>query len=170
MADSQTLPELVRTAQDTAKSYHDRIDAILNASNSANLTEENAHQLVSETVAIELAAVDLFAVFESRMQRHFKRGPLARKVKAALIEAGQKDLANQLHQHYLAVNVLKHGTGASYRELLSDKECLFVVKQATESAATPDGTSTGLIDVTAPGFFDGLAETILAAYQFLEAK
>ena len=124
----------------------------------------------SETVAIELAAVDIFTVFEARMQGHFKRGPLSRKVKAALLAAGKADLADRLHQHYLAINVLKHGTGASHRELLNNKSTLFVVTQAADAAGKSEDEPTGLIDVTSPHFFDGLAETILAAYDYLEKR
>jgi hypothetical protein len=126
--------------------------------------------MTSETVAIESAAVDIFTVFEARMQRHFKRGPLSRKVKAALLTAGHADLADRLHQHYLAINVLKHGPGASHRELLKSKSALLVVTQADDGAAKSEGAPAGLIDVTSPQFFDGLAETILEAYQFLENR
>ena len=170
MTVSQDLPELVRAAQDTAKAAQDRMAQILMTADGQELSEPQAEQMTSETIAIELAAVDIFAVFEARMQGHFKRGPLSRKVKAALMDAGQADLADRLHQHYLAVNVLKHGTGASYRELLNNKSTLIVVRQAAEVTTNGEGLSTGLVDVTAPRFFDGLTQAILDAYAFLEKK
>lgn len=170
MAVSQTLPELVHAAQSTAKSSHDRVAEILKLAEGQTLSGAQVEEVAAETVAIELAAVDIFAVFEARMQRHFKRGPLSRKVKAALLAAGQADLADRLHQHYLAINVLKHGTGASHRELLNNKSTLLVVAPAADAVAKSEGVSTGLIDVTTPHFFDGLAETILEAYQFLENR
>ncbi|AXI48391.1 hypothetical protein C1J03_21795 [Sulfitobacter sp. SK012] len=170
MAVSQNLPELVRAAQNTAQASQERISEILNLSEGQTLSDAQSKEMTSEIVAIELAAVDIFAVFEARMQRHFKRGPLSRKVKAALLDAGQADLADRLHQHYLAINVLKHGTGASYRELLNNKSTLFVVTQPADVPDETEDVSTGLIDVSAPHFFAGLAETILEAYHFLENR
>ena len=170
MAVSQTLPELVHAAQSTVKSSQDRMLEILKLAEGQTLSGAQIKEMTSETVAIELTAVDIFTVFEARMQRHFKRGPLSRKVKAALLAAGHADLADRLHQHYLAINVLKHGTGASHRELLNNKSPMFVVTQAADAVAKSEGVPTGLIDVTSPHFFDGLAETILEAYQFLENR
>lgn len=170
MDTSQSIPELVSAARNTAKSSKDRMSEILDLAEGQHLTDAQTKKMTSETVAIELAAVDIFAVFEARMQRHFKRGPLARKVKTALLSAGKPDLADRLHQHYLAINVLKHGTGASHRELLGNTSTLFVVRNAADAEANAQGVSTGLIDVTAPHFFDGLAETILETYQFLENR
>ncbi len=59
------------------------------------------------------------------MQHHFKRGPFSRKLKASLLVSGRDDLADRIHQYYLAINVLKHGTGASYRELLDAPSAFF---------------------------------------------
>ena len=170
MTVSQTLPELVYAAQTTAKSSQDRISEILKLAEGQTLSNTQITEMKSETVAIELAAVDIFTVFEARMQGHFKRGPLSRKVKAALLAAGNADLADRLHQHYLAINVLKHGTGASHRELLNNKSTLIVVTQVADAADRSEDAPAGLIDVTSPHFFDGLAETILAAYDYLENR
>lgn len=170
MAASQSLPDLVRAAQDTAKSSYNLMSEIRDDAGDQVLTDAQTKELAKHTVAIELAAVDIFTVFEARMQRHFKRGPLSRKVKAALLEARQPDLADRLHQHYLAINVLKHGTGASHRELLGNKSNLFVVKQSSNETAAEGEALAGLVDVTAPEFFDGLADTILDAYKFLENR
>lgn len=79
-------------------------------------------------------------------------------------------LSDRLNQHYLAINILKHGTGASHRELLNNKSTLFLVKQTTDATANSGDVPAGLIDVTSPHFFDGLPETILQAYQFLENR
>ena len=158
---SQSIPELVAAAQTVAKTSQDRISEILDGA------EDQCEEFVAATVAIERAAIDIFSVFEARLQHHFKRGPFSRKLKTALMDAGQPDLADRIHQHYLAINVLKHGTGASYRELLNNKSTLITVKPSTE---TPTDNSTGLIDVTVPGFFDRLAATLLDAYRFLENK
>ena len=170
MAASESIPDLVRAAQITAKSSYDQMSEILDKTVDQELTDAQTKELAEHTVAIELAAVDIFAVFEARMQRHFKRGPLSRKVKAALLEARQPDLADRLYQHYLAINVLKHGAGASHRELLGNRSKMFVVKQTSEETAKEGEVLTGLVDVTAPQFFSGLADTILDACQFLENR
>ncbi|MGY3438005.1 hypothetical protein ACW9UO_08685 [Marinovum sp. KMM 9879] len=170
MTASQTLPELVHAAQRTAKASQDRMSDILKLAEGHTLSDAHAKEMASETVAIELAAVDIFTVFEARMQRHFTRGPLSRKVTAALLAAGHADLAERLHQYYLAINVLKHGPGASHRELLNSKSAMLKPAQAPDAGVKSEGASTGLIDVTSKHFFDGLAETILEAYKFLENR
>lgn len=170
MTASESLPDLVRAAQITAKSSYDQISEILATAVDQELTDAQNKELAEHTVAIELVAIDIFAVFEARMQRHFKRGPLSRKVKAALLEARQPDLADRLYQYYLAINVLKHGSGASHRELLGNKSMMFVVKQVSEQTAKEGEVLVGLVDVTAPQFFSGLADTILETYQFLENR
>jgi hypothetical protein len=170
MSVTQYLPELVQIAQTTAKASQDRISEILTLAEGQALSNAQITDIKSETVAIELAAVDIFTMFEARMQRHFKRGPLSRKVKAALLAAGHVDLADRLHQYYLAINVLKHGTGASHREMLNTNSALLVVAHADDTLGTSDDTSESLIDVTSPHFFDALAETILEAYEFLENR
>lgn len=161
MAASQSLPDLVAAAQAKAKTHEDRISELLGAG-----TDAQSEEISEATLAIELIAVDIFSVFEARMQHHFKRGPLSRKLKALLLEAKKPDLAGRLHQYYLAMNVLKHGTGASYRELINAPTSLLVVKPVGDGAHS----ATGLVDVSAPGFFDGLATTILEAFQFLEKR
>ena len=170
MASSQPLTELVHATQSTARTSLDRMSEILKRADGQTLSDAQIKEIASETDAIELVAVDIFTVFEARMQRHFKRGPLSRKVEAALLTAGHADLADRLHQYYLAINVLKHGRGASHRELLNSKSAMLVVTQDDDAGAKSQGAPTGLIDVTSPHFFDGLVATILDAYQFLEGR
>lgn len=162
---SQSLPEMVAAAQVTAKTSEDRIAEILENLDGQRGSETEIEDLRAATVALEAVAVDTFTLFEARMQHHFKRGPFSRKLKALLLDSEQTDLADRVHQYYLATNVLKHGTGASYRALLETPNCLFVVKQVDGAQA-----ATGLVDVTVAGFFDGLTTTILEAYDFLENR
>ena len=115
-------------------------------------------------------AVDIFSTFEARMQHHFKRGPFSRKLKTLLLESKQPDLADRLHKYYLAVNVLKHGKGASYRELLKSPTSLFAVTAPPADPTDEAKANQSLINVTAPGFFEGLTGTIIEAYHFLEGK
>ena len=90
-------------------------------------------------------------------------------MKSLLLEAKQSDLADRFHQYYLAINVLKHGKGASYRELLNAPNAFVVVKSA-QDMADETHTTSGLVDVSVAGFFDGLTDSILEAYEFLENR
>lgn len=155
MQTSSTVPELVATAQANA------------ADLMADIQQADGDDLTAIIVTLELAAIDVFSAFESRMQHHFKRGPFSRKLKNKLLDAGKSELAHRVHQYYLAINVLKHGTGASFRELRDDQGSMFSLRPATDIG--DEGAETvGLIDVTIDGFFDGLTQTVLDAYNFLE--
>ena len=170
MGSSQSLHELVAAAQSNAKATEDRISELLKLMGGQIGSDVQVAELRAATVALELAAIDIFSLFEARMQHHFKRGPFSRKLKSLLLDSEQTDLANRVHQYYLAINVLKHGKGASYRELLSVPSSLFVVKPTEDIIPDEADASTGLVDVNVPGFFDGLTMTILDACQFLEGK
>jgi hypothetical protein len=170
MEASQSLPELIAIAQSTVKTSEARVSETLALMDSQSGSDAQRKELCAATVEIELAAVDIFSLFEARMQHHFKRGPFSRKLKSLLLEAGQADLANRVHQYYLLINVLKHGKGASYRELLNDPSCLFVMKSTGDIINNDARPSAGLVDVNVSGFFDGLTKTILEAYRFLENR
>jgi hypothetical protein len=157
METSSTVPELADTAQAKAA------DILM------DIQQAEGDDLIAITVTLELAAIDVYSAFESRMQHHFKRGPFSRKLKNKLLDAGKIDLAHRLHQYYLAINVLKHGTGASFRELRDDEGAMFVLRPIQDSV-DEDVETVGLIDVTVAGFFEGLTQTILDAYNFLENK
>ncbi|MEN8918606.1 MAG: hypothetical protein ABF254_08430 [Octadecabacter sp.] len=162
----QSLSELVAAAQSAADVSQNRI-----AEARAQQDCENADaDLMAAATDIGAAAIDIFSVFEARMQRYFKRGPLSRKVKAALLDVGQADLADRLHQHYLMINVLKHGTGASHRELLGNQSTLVSAKSAREGDLETAAPHIELIDVTQPDFFDTLTTTILDAASFLHNR
>jgi hypothetical protein len=170
MGASQSLLELVAAAQANAKTSEDRISEILKLMDGQNGSDAQVEELRAATVSLELAAVDIFSLFEARMQHHFRRGPFSRKLKSLLLEAEQTDLADRVHQYYLAINVLKHGKGASYRELLNAPSTLFVVKPTEDIIADEAHAPAGLVDVSVPGFFNGLTTTILEAYHFLENR
>ena len=163
MSASQSVPELVAEAQAKAKTFADRISEIQELEEGSKVED-----LRATTKELELIAVDIYSVFEARMQHTFKRGPFSRKLKALLLEAGKADLANRIHLYYLAINVLKHGTGASYRELLETPSSGFVVRPSADIKG--DENPEGLVDVTVAGFFDGLAATILEAFAFLDNR
>ena len=170
MESSQSVPQLVAAAQANAKTFEDRISKVLKLTDGQNGSDAQVEELRAATVALELAAVDIFSLFEARMQHHFRRGPFSRKLKSLLLKAEKTDLADRFHQYYLAINVLKHGKGASYRELLNNPSSLFNVKPSEDIIADEAHPPAGLVDVSAPGFFEGLTTTILEAYHFLENK
>ncbi len=170
MGTSQSLPELVAAAKANARASEDRISEILKLVNGRDASGAQLNEFRVATVALELAAVDIFSLFEVRLQHHFRRGPFSRKLESQLIESGEIELANRIHQYYLAINVLKHGKGASYRELLNAPSSFFSVNSSEDIIADEASATTGLIDITIPGFFDGLTSSILEAYNFLENR
>ena len=170
MEASQSLHELVAAAQANAKTSEDRISEVLKLMGGADGTDAQVEELRAATVALELTSVDIYSVFEARMQHHFRRGPFSRKVKALLLEDGQIELADRLHEYYLAINVLKHGKGASYRELLDAPSEFFAVKPSDGGIVDETAAPTSLVDITGPGFFAGLSTTILEATDFLENR
>ena len=170
MEASHHVLELVKSAQVNAKISEARISDILKRTEGQNRSDAKVEELRAAIILLELEAVDIFSLFEARMQHHFKRGPFSRKLKSLLLESQQTDLADKFYQYYLAINVLKHGKGTSYRELLNVSNSLFVVKSNEDIIIDEEHLSTGLVDVSVPGFFDGLIKTILEAYHFLENR
>lgn len=182
MEQPNSVPDLIAAAQANAKTSENQIIEIRKQLDGATGSGAQADALGGAYVALEALAVDTFSVFEARMQHHFKRGPFSRKLKALLLNEGQPDLADRLHQYYLVVNVLKHGTGASYRELRDASNPFVPVKSAVpvkpavraNSSETDDpdaeNSPSSLIDIGVLGFFDGLAETLTQAYRFLEKR
>ncbi|MBL4807525.1 MAG: hypothetical protein JKY31_09580 [Rhodobacteraceae bacterium] len=167
---SQGLLEQVAAAQANAKTVEDTISEILKLMDGQSGSDSQVKDLQAATVSLELAAVDIFAVFEARMQHHFRRGPFSRKLTSLLLAEGQTDLSKRVHQYYLAVNVLKHGKGASYRELLKAPSDFFVVKPTKNIVGDETDAPESLIAISVPGFFDGLTTTIIEAYHFLENR
>jgi len=165
-------------AQTQAKAPEDIISTLQNDLNSQPPSKAQDDDLRAAKIELERTAIDIFSLFEARMQHHFKRGPFSRKLKAALLEAGHTDLADRFHKYYLAINVLKHGTGASHRELLDMTTKLFHVQphvqphvQRAKNGMPQDAPAPSpLIDIGVSGFFDEFTATLVEAYQFLEKK
>ncbi|SFR44380.1 hypothetical protein SAMN04488005_2024 [Yoonia tamlensis] len=168
MEKTNDLHALIAAAQADAKIHEARLNAA--ATSQGAKAHAQDQEMRAATAGLEKAAVDLFGLFEARMQHHFKRGPFSRKLRAALLAAKQPDLADRIHKYYLAVNVLKHGTGASYRELLAAKATPFGVLAVADVVEDETRTTSGLIDVSTHGFIDGLAGALLEAQTFLESN
>jgi hypothetical protein len=123
-----------------------------------------AHKSAAELAkpaAIEAACVELTAAFEARMQHHFKRGPFYKKLHKLLIENENTPLGTKVHQYATAVSVIKHGPGASYRELKSIPNLPFEIR-------IPAAEPHTLVDVTTGNFFANLVEMLEQAHKFLE--
>lgn len=124
-----SVPLLLAAAERTARRFEESVSEIL------KLMHENGGQTVfvnglrMATVEIEVTVVGVFSLFEARMQPNFPRGSFFKQLRKHLIEAGQSELADQVHYYYLAVNVLKHGRGSSYEELRKVPNLPFVLKQ-----------------------------------------
>ena len=166
MEATQSVIELVADAKAKAKASEQRVVEIETLIAEQGPSADAWEELSELLSGMEAAVVDIYSLFEARMQRNFKRGPFSRKLKALLMETKNPDLADRIHQYYLAVNVLKHGTGASYRELVASPSSRIV----TKPVGSDTEQSTSLIDVSGIGFFDGLAEAILDSCAFLEKR
>ena len=123
-----------------------------------------AHKSAAELAkpaAIEAACVELAAAFEARMQHHFKRGPFYKKLHKLLIENENTPLGTKVHQYATAVSVIRHGPGASYRELKAIPSLPFEIR-------IPAAEPHTLVDVTTGNFFANLVEMLEQAHKFLE--
>ena len=153
-----------------ATTYENLISDNLKHIDDLTIPNVQGRELRGAVASLELVMVDIFSIFEARMQHHFKRGPFSRKLTSLLLDAGETDLADRVHQHYLMINVLKHGKGSSYRELLNAPSCLFEIKTPEGIISNEEYAPSKFIDVSTPGLFNGLASTIIDAYHFLESR
>ncbi|MDG1532593.1 MAG: hypothetical protein P8Q99_14740 [Paracoccaceae bacterium] len=170
MSASESLSDLIVTAQKEAKATEVRIAEIGTLPEALDAGDEVVTEWQSLVVSLERAAVDMFSLFEKRMQHHFKRGPFSKKLAALLVSENKRDLADRVQQNYLVVNVLKHGQGASYRELVKSPAALATLKEPDGFVEIDETTPSEFIDITAPGFIDAMAATILDAQEFLENR
>ena len=153
-----------------ATTYENLISDNLKHIDDLTIPNVQGRELRGAVASLELVMVDIFSIFEARMQHHFKRGPFSRKLTSLLLDAGETDLADRVHQHYLMINVLKHGKGSSYREVLNAPSCLFEIKTPEGIISNEEYAPSKFIDVSTPGLFNGLASTIIDAYHFLESR
>ena len=170
MRSLQSILELVAETRLNATTYENLISDNLKHIDDLTIPNVQGRELRGAVASLELVMVDIFSIFEARMQHHFKRGPFSRKLTSLLLDAGETDLADRVHQHYLMINVLKHGKGSSYRELLNAPSCLFEIKTPEGIISNEEYAPSKFIDVSTPGLFNGLASTIIDAYHFLESR
>lgn len=164
------VPLLLSAAEVTAQRFDESVSELL------KLMKEEGGQTVfvsglrMATVQVEISVVGVFSLFEARMQHKFPNGPFFKQLRVHLIEMGQDQLATNVWHYYLAVNVLKHGPGSSYKELCKSPDLPFIIKQPGEfffeegDVAEPEG----LIDVIAMDFFQGLISTLSRVHVCLD--
>lgn len=98
---------------------------------SASTTLVKGLQMIQLQKAI--FAVGIFSLFESMMQDTLSCENGFKKVKNILKEKGNNTLLDKFNDYYLAINVLKHGRGDSYKRLVERYEALpFRIKLENE--------------------------------------
>lgn len=86
------------------------------------------------SMASTIIAVGVIGTFEGMLQRHFGWVDAYPELDNVLRGKGRADLADQLLDYRLAVNVLKHGEGRSYDKLLNRRKSLpFAIKGKGEA-------------------------------------
>ncbi|WP_288939555.1 hypothetical protein [uncultured Roseovarius sp.] len=165
------IPLLLSAAEMKARKFDEDISELHKLMDDQGGQTVFVNGLRVAVVQIEIAAVGVFSLFEARMQPYFPNGPFYKLLKTYLVNVDQSELANDVWNYYLAVNVLKHGSGPSYEELLKSPDLPFVIKRSGDllfdegDVAEPEG----LIHVTASGFFHGLIETLSRVYGVLRS-
>ena len=87
MGSSQSVVELVAAAQINAKAYEQCISDSLKQIGGQALSDTQVEEVRMATTSLEIAAVDIFSIFEARMQHHFRRGPFSRKLRSLLLKS-----------------------------------------------------------------------------------
>jgi hypothetical protein len=154
-------------AAETAAQKSTEIRALMNE-HGGQTTFVNSLRII--TVQLEITAVGIFSLFESRLQHHYPSGSFFRQLRKSLAAANKAQAAQKIYQFHLAVNVLKHGRGESYDELLKMRDLPFVVKPP-HAAFFNEGDieePEGLVDILSPGFFYELIWALREAHLFLE--
>ncbi|EFI5801446.1 hypothetical protein ACJANX_004718 [Escherichia coli] len=64
-------------------------------------------------------AVGMFSIFEAHLQNGLSCQNGFKEVRTILDAAGKHELKEKFDNYYLAINALKHGDGASYRQLVT---------------------------------------------------
>ncbi|HFQ7680059.1 TPA: hypothetical protein ACHS62_005261 [Klebsiella pneumoniae] len=79
-------------------------------------------------------AVGMFSIFEAHLQNGLSCQNGFKEVRTILDAAGKHELKEKFDNYYLAINALKHGDGASYRQLVTK---INVLEFAVETPYTP---------------------------------
>ena len=111
-------------------------------------------------------------LFESMLQAEIGPDDPLRSAKEGLRAVGRPDLAELLNCYQLAVNVLKHGDGQSYRRLLEQTDQLPFKVKTKDQAFFDEGDVSEiplLVDAD-EAFVGGLADTIEATLHAIKIR
>ncbi|MBL3576314.1 hypothetical protein JMK10_00355 [Rhodovulum sulfidophilum] len=164
------MPLLLSAAELTAQRFGESVSELHTLMNQQGGQTVFVNGLRMATVQIEFSVVGVFSLFEARMQHKFPNGSFFKQLRVHLIEAGQNQLATDVWHYYLAVNVLKHGAGQSYKELCKSPDLPFMIKKPGElffeegDVAEPEG----LINVIEKDFFKSLISTLSRVHMLLD--
>jgi len=86
-----------------------------------------------------ILAVGMFSIFEARLQDALDEENGFKGLRALLADAGEDALASRFNDYYLAINVLKHGEGDSYRKLLAKQTSLPFMLWRSNNAGEREG-------------------------------
>ncbi|MDO6390995.1 hypothetical protein Q4E40_12710 [Pontibacter sp. BT731] len=116
--------ELIETGTEfTLKALNDTFYKILQELQTSSHTP-----LVKGVQMIQLQkvifATGMFSIFEAELQNFLDCENGFKEAKKALVEMGETDLADRFNDFYLAINVLKHGKGSSYNNLVDNPKPL----------------------------------------------
>ena len=164
------VPILLASARLTAQRFDERVSKLHDLINVNGAQTGLVNDLKMAVLELEIAVVGVFSLFEARMQHKLHTGSFYKQLKSHLVAAGQHQLARDIWHYYLAVNVLKHGLGASYQELCQSTDLPFTIKD-TRSNFFDEGDVAeveGLINVTEAGFFQGLLNALESIYSCLD--
>lgn len=166
------VPLLLQSAEATARSCELQFEEIVDLMERVGAQTTFVNGLRTTTVQLELTIIGVFSLFEARMRCHVPQGSFFRTLQTKLVEAEQGELAERVHIYYLAINVLKHGEGPSYKALLDISDLPFEIKRPGKFYFDEGdiSESEALINIMASGFFKGLIQTLEEAYQFLSSS
>lgn len=93
------------------------------------------------------SAIGIFSLYEARLQAEFGWDKPFSMLRTELCNCGRPDIAERIENYCLAINVLKHGEGASHNALLSRRSSLPFRVRATSEDFYDEGDVTPLPDL-----------------------
>jgi len=112
------------------------------------LSETGSTPLVKNLQALNLQkmihAVGMFSIFEAHLQRGLGCENGFKEANLILEQAGEHSLKEDFHNCYLAINALKHGDGASYKNLIGNISTLDFVVETPTTPTFEEGDVSGI--------------------------
>ncbi|EMX9090463.1 hypothetical protein AAH342_001371 [Klebsiella oxytoca] len=107
-------------------------------------------------------AVGMFSIFEAHLQNGLSCQNGFKEVRTILDAAGKHELKERFDNYYLAINALKHGDGASYRQLVTKINDLEFDVETPHTPVYEEGDVSAIKSLikTDDAFIQGCAELI----------